>query len=191
MKCLMRSFLWIVILVFSLGCSTQVSSIKNDQVTSLSADEGYLFLVVDNSNNLYEMHIKGVKNIILTDADLRRNSNYILLKLPEGKYEISEIKLNTYYSVNLKERDKYWSFNIYKNSISYAGHLITKRNYNFYNPGLSLEIENQSSVAMEYLELNFPVLLESTQVNYSGPGEDDFFKFIQDHEKLNKGDSRE
>ncbi len=161
---------WLVLSVFILNaCSQQVSSIKNNAPTTLEKNDGYLLLSVDTQLNLKQLRVVGAKNFHLGATDLTKGKHYILVALPAGEYRFEMVKLNAWWAVLLK--DGYWSFKVNPNQISYVGELQLK--------GRAPELENRSSMALQYLEKQHAELLKHYVVRYSGPGDDHYFEFVE------------
>ncbi|WP_133468020.1 hypothetical protein [Paraglaciecola marina] len=157
------------------SCATKVTTIKNDGTVQLKQEEGYLLIAIKSNINLNEILINGEKYIKLTAEDLRLGSSYILVNLPAGDYTIDEIKLNRYIHIDDFE-DDIWDFSVQKNTISYVGHLdFQTRLFSNYS---QIKLINKSSIALEYLEEEFPEMLTNYSVQYQGPGQDRFFDVI-------------
>ena len=164
------------LLYFSLiltACTTQVKNLKTDQDTGLTDGKGYLFMAVDTNTDLEKIDIEGTKYAQITKTDLLAGSNFILFELPAGNYQFYKIS-KKYAYFNLKNKNDYWSFTITDGVISYIGTLVAKSNFLF----ADFEMLNQSSIALEYLESNFPNLLKERKIIYAGPGEDNFLNFV-------------
>ncbi|WP_416305765.1 hypothetical protein [Neptunicella sp. SCSIO 80796] len=159
------------------ACATKVSSISKDAIRKLDAEEGYLLIAIDTDVDLKEIEIWGRKNIALTSNDLQAGSNYILIPLPAGDYSIHNIRLNRIYKFADFEPDL-WSFKVKKNVISYVGHLNMETFYRKWSVYSRIQLLNKSSVALEYLEQHFSTILSARDVQYSGPGHDDFFAVV-------------
>jgi hypothetical protein len=164
----------LVLVTLLAGCVTEVASIRDETNAVLGGAEGYLLMQVDTTHNLKAIHIAGAKNIMLTSADLRAGSNYILINLPAGNYEIDKVDLNRF--VYYKLDNDMWDFSVRENVISYVGNLTFKGS-TWGTSGHFLLI-NRSSFALEYLEDNYPTLLASKRMEFRGPGADDFFDVI-------------
>lgn len=167
---------WTALLAAALvgSCATEVASIRDESRAALNEAEGYLLIEVDTTHNLDSISISGPKNIRLTSADLRAGSNYILVNLPAGNYEIDKVDLNNVFYYKLE--DDMWEFSVRQGFISYVGNLTFQGS----SWGLSghFSLINRSSFALEYLEDNFPSLLESHRLEFGGPGSDGFFDVV-------------
>lgn len=174
MKFLILSFTILVCLFIS-GCATKVSSIKNDGSVQLTQDEGFLLIALKSNINLKEILISGESYVKLTAEDLRKGNSYILVKLPAGDYTFDKIRLNSYIYIDDFD-DEIWDFNVQKNTISYVGHLDFKNAFwGYYSV---IKLVNKSSIALEYLEDEFPEMLTNHSVQYQGPGQDRFFDVV-------------
>ncbi|WOH37425.1 hypothetical protein RI844_19020 [Thalassotalea fonticola] len=163
------------------ACATKVSSIKKEQSVTLNQQkkEGFFLLAVDTNRQLQEIVISGPKSIALGKEDLKKGNNYILLNLPEGEYTLSKIKFNKYARLKSFD-DELWSFRVEKNAVSYVGHLSMKvYTYWWYTSYSQLELLNNSSIALEYMENNFPTILAGKKMQYAGPGKDNFFNVVR------------
>ncbi|MEJ2417318.1 MAG: hypothetical protein P8Y45_10390 [Exilibacterium sp.] len=137
--------------------------------------EGYLLLAVDTSINLDFIHITGTKSARLTSDDLQKGSRYILIKLPAGNYEFNKIQLSNVYNYSMKS--DIWRFEVKENAVNYIGNLMV-RHYDFGSRAY-FELINRSSFALQYLNAEFPNILNGRTVEYGGPGEDDFFSTVR------------
>ncbi len=160
-------------LILLTSCTSKISSINSDRDLNLNENEGYLLLEVDTREDLKKIAIGGEKHIELTTRDLRSGSNYILVSLPAGDYHIEKVQTKKKFRFRLEE--EYWTFQVEKNVISYIGTMSIKTSWFFAN----MELINNSSLALEYLEENFPNILSSREIVYSGPGEDRFFDLVR------------
>lgn len=157
------------------SCATKVSSIKEDGAVQLKQEEGFLLIALKSNINLKEISISGEKYIKLSAKDLRKGNSYILVNLPAGDYTFDQIKLNSYIRINDFE-DDIWDFSVQKNTISYVGHLDFRSTmWGFYS---YIKLINKSSIALEYLEDEFPEMLTNHSVQYQGPGQDSFFDVV-------------
>lgn len=170
----LRALLLLIAAMLTSGCITEVSSIRTGDQASLQQGEGFLLLEVDTTHNIASIMIIGPKSILLTRADLRAGSNYILLNLPAGKYRIERVAFNDRYYFDMN--DDLWRFAVEGGAISYVGNL-TFRGFAY---GLvpDFVLVNRSSFALEYLEDRFPGLLETHRLVFRGPGEDRFFGLV-------------
>ena len=161
------------------SCATQVKSLKKDKDLVIDADEGYLFMSVDTSMDLHKILITGKKTIVLTKDDLQRGTSYILVKLPAGEYTIDKVFSGR--STQFILDDNLWEFKVSPQVISYIGNLkVSHRNWGF---SAYFELNNHSSYALEYIEKEFPKILSSRKIEYSGPGKDRFFDLVRSKNK--------
>ncbi|MDX1704846.1 hypothetical protein [Pseudidiomarina sp.] len=169
--------LWIfVVIVLVAGCATRVSSIRTDEVVPLVGGSGYLLIGVETAHDLNFVDLDGPKSIRLSDKDLRAGTNYILIELPAGVYTISELTLGTSQRFVLDDEDN-WQVDVKKQRISYVGHLVVKSR-GYWARRASIELENRSSQALEFLEQDFPVILAGYPLDYGGPGKDHFLPYV-------------
>jgi hypothetical protein len=155
-----------------------MKSIDVDKDLELTSQEGYLLMSVETVRDLKKIIISGKKKIELTTNDLKEGSNYILLPLPAGKYKIEKVftKNKIYFEFDEHLEEGIWRFNVAPNVISYIGNLEAVVSSSGWRG--RFEFVNQSSQALEYLEKEFPTILESRKIQYTGPGEDRFFQLI-------------
>ena len=161
-------------LVFLCGCASEVTSIRDEAEAVLDRNEGYLLMEVDTTHNLEAIHIVGPRHIKLTRTDLRTGSNYILVSLPAGRYRIDSVNRTQQYYYALVGDN--WDFQVREGAISYIGNLTFKGDYWGFSGSFALI--NRSSFALEYLEKNFPGLLETRPLVFGGPGDDGFFEAV-------------
>jgi hypothetical protein len=162
-------FLLLVSSLLLVACSQKVNSIKSTNPGQLDKNNGYLLFSVDSVVNLEQLNIAGAKNVHLGAEDLAKGKHYILVDLPAGDYQITSAKLNHWWLIKLS--DGFWNFSVRPGQISYIGELQLK--------GYSPELENRSSMALQYLEQHHADLLKKFSVRYSGPGEDHYFEFVE------------
>lgn len=159
------------------GCAQPIAKLKNDQDKPLDANTGYLLMSVDTNISLHSIFIGGTKYLKLTEQDLKSGSNYIMVDVPAGDYEITDIKLNRYLKIILD--DDMWGFHVEPGKINYIGHLSVDALWSLFSfDGVHALLENQSTSALEYLERNFPNIYQARPLHYAGPGEDHFFEYV-------------
>ncbi|AOS95900.1 hypothetical protein AUP74_00429 [Microbulbifer aggregans] len=161
------------------GCLSPVESIDEGQLDVLEAEAGYLLIAVDTNFNLDQIKLGGRKYLSLNRDDLQHGTNFILARVPAGKYRIISVHLNFLYAFKLD--DENWRFEVTPGVVSYVGHLNVQNRLR--NMTARIELENRSSEALEFLESNFPHLIDSEEVRYAGPGEDDFFLYVRSLER--------
>jgi hypothetical protein len=125
---------------------------------------------------LKSVNLSGPSDITLSHLDLTKGSNFILIKVQAGKYGLNQVYLNNYSYFNFEGDDK-WSFSIEPQTISYVGHIEFRTQGNFYSRA-RVELVNRSTEAVDFLNNDFPFILQSRELFYGGPGEDDFFNYI-------------
>ncbi|WNC68944.1 hypothetical protein RI845_02030 [Thalassotalea nanhaiensis] len=159
------------------SCATKVESIDQESEVALQEKQGYLLLAVDTNRSLQEIILTGTKRIALSEKDLKSGSNYILVPLPVGQYEISKVTFNNY--AYLKDfEDDIWAFTVEENKINYAGHLKMNSYVVWYYVASRMSLNNNSSIALEFMEDKFSNILLNHPMTYSGPGEENFFELI-------------
>ncbi|QDP02560.1 hypothetical protein [Thalassotalea sp. PS06] len=173
---LIRNILIVFAISLTASCASKVTSIKDDVDDKLQETEGYLLIAVDTNVGLNEILISGENYIKLTAQDLRSGTNYILINLPEGEYEIQRIKLNDWYYIDHFE-DELWSFKVEKDVISYVGHLDIQTG-GWWSRYSEVELLNKSSMALEFMQEEFSSILANRNLKYHGPGDDEFFKIV-------------
>ncbi|WNC71935.1 hypothetical protein RGQ13_17730 [Thalassotalea psychrophila] len=159
------------------SCATKVESINEQSQYALQEKHGYLLLAVDTNRSLKEILLTGTKRIALSEKDLKSGSNYILISLPAGQYEISKVRFNNYaYLKNFE--DDIWEFSVEENKINYAGHLKMNSYIVWYYVASRMSLNNNSSIALEFMEDKFSNILQNHSMTYSGPGNENFFELI-------------
>lgn len=169
-------FLFIVFIGLN-ACTTQVTSLKQDQDVVSEANQGYLLLGIQTNRSLKSIEISGAQRIELSSKDVKRGTNYLLVDLKAGQYTIDRLLLDRSISVNL-ENEEYWQFEVVPGQISYVGHLeLVTRGFSIFTSNRS-ELVNRSSEALEFLADNYPNIFSSRKITYSGPGDDSFFSYL-------------
>jgi hypothetical protein len=174
-------FFCICLCFFLVSCAQKVSSLKVDVDIPLDEDMGYLLIGVETNASIESVTIYGERSIKLTKEDLRSGTNYFLIDVPAGEYSISNVKLNSWWKMGLKEG--YWDFSVRSGSISYVGHLAIE-SYGFFFLRNQIELSNRSSEALVFMEKDFPNILSKRQVYFDGPGEDPFLERMHTIEVL-------
>ncbi len=175
MKLIVNTTTYLFFAVLLTACATNVQSLKEDKKIQLAAEEGYLFLGVRTDSALSKLIISGRKKVALTSDDLKQGSNYILINLPAGKYEISLIQAGRLKWIT--DDDDLWSFEVKPTVVSYVVDLEIERSWRY----ARFALVNNSSRAYEFLEDRFKKIISETVVEYSGPGEDSFFKVVREN----------
>ena len=158
------------------GCSFKADSIKTDGKLELTPGRGYLLLGVDTDISLGNMNIVGEQNIFLSYEDLQRGKNYHLVQLDAGDYKISRIHLSYQYYFNLHSSG--FDFTIKPGVINYVGDMWVERAH-LYGGGTRFHLLNKSSIALEYMQENFPQVISHSKLVYAGPGEDPFLEYAE------------
>lgn len=169
-------YFWVFTLIFLLSsCTAKLQSLKTDKDVHLDDGEGYLLMEINTEISLSRLYVSGPTRFSLSYRDLRKGSNYVLINLPAGEYEFIRAEMKDYY-INISDDNLDWTFEIKPDAISYVGALQIEK---IWDKKFYLELVNKSSMAQEFLESKFQNILNSKQVVYQGPGEDDFFEDIQ------------
>lgn len=163
-------------LLFLSGCNSTVTTLEQDTDLISTADKGYLLIGVETNRDLKSISISGPDRISLSHKDLNAGTNFILVDLSVGEYEIDRITLDRWFRINLKDGEN-WQFTISSQSINYVGHLEIV-NRGFFSSSARLELINRSTEAVEFMETNFPNINDSKTLSYGGPGEDFFFDYL-------------
>ncbi len=172
-----RLVLFLVVCFMLNACVSTVESIKIDSITQLAEDTGYLFISLDSEISISDVRISGEQYISLKSPDVYDSVKYYLVPVPAGSYQIDWLGVYWGGRFNLDEdEDKdLWAFTVAPGVISYVGELKVKRFSYGYS---SFELINQSSQALEYLEVKYPTILANRELQYHGPGEDSFFDLV-------------
>lgn len=173
----MRIFSYILCCAFLVGCASTVDTITKDEVLPLSENTGYVLLPVYRNTHIYELRLSGAKYLKFDNTDLRRQKTYLFLQLPQGQYSFSDVRLNKYTVVSDFDGEV-WDFDVKAGVINYPGHFVINNHSSTWGTySLTYQMQNNASMALEYLEKNYPKILASSSVIYSGQGEDDFFSY--------------
>lgn len=156
------------------GCATTVTSMSQDTEVQLDNGYGYMLMAVNTNQPIQKMHISGPSDIVLTNKDLQKGTNYVIIPLPEGRYNIAKLELQL--SKFEFEETEHWKFKVEKNTISYIGE-VQAEFYGWFNSNARYELINRSTDALVFLEDKFPNLLSKNKVIYGGYGEDFFLEF--------------
>lgn len=172
---LRRTLFFSLSLLLIAGCSSTVETVKEDKDVSLKENQGYMLLGVDLNQSVKSIEIDGPKDIVLTRDNLKSKANYFLVPMPKGTYTIDTVRLNDLWRFELT--DGLWDFEVQPGVISYVGDLNLRRSSSW-STDLDIELQNRSSQALVFLEDRYPNILNSRQLEYSGPGQDPFFDFV-------------
>lgn len=167
------------------GCAQEIEGISKDVDKKLAENNGYLLIGIDTNRGLHQLLIGGNKSLMLTDKDLQPGSNYILVDVPAGKYQIDDIRFGRRIYMELKEG--YWDFEVKADQVSYIGDLYIETSGFWYVSSAQVLLENRSTSALMFLEKEFPNILSSRKVRYSGPGEDNFLEYAETLSKAEGG----
>lgn len=171
-------FIVIFLSLLLASCASTVDEIIVDNHV-LKSNTGLALIPIFSNLDIYQIRISGEKYFQFDANNIDFDKKYLLVELPAGEYSYSEIRLNKYTIISEFEEGK-WSFNVKPGVINYAGHFVIHNSSEMWGVyQLSFMIHNNASMALEYLEDHYPHLLKTYSIVYSGPGEDDFFSFIE------------
>ncbi|MBN7796637.1 hypothetical protein [Parahaliea mediterranea] len=158
------------------ACSFRANSIKQDGDYSLAPGEGLVLIGVETNIDLLKLTVVGEENIFLPWEELQKGDRYLLVELKAGEYRFSRVSLTStyYYSVHGSE----FTFEVRPGTVNYVGDFRI-RNANWFGGTAYFSLINQSSLALEFMEENFPQLMSATSLTYAGPGTDGFLEFAQ------------
>jgi hypothetical protein len=156
-----------------------VTSLKDDAevINENDTERGYLLIGVETNTNLKTISIDGPRDIALSHEDLREGTNFILVPLMAGTYDVADIEMDYLFKFDIDDKEK-WQFSIRPQTISYVGHLEIKTSGYFVRYA-RLELVNRSTEALDFMEQKFPSILDNRELHYGGPGNDDFFDYLQ------------
>ena len=178
-----KSVLLLFLLAGLFSCAQQVTSISTDVDVKMEEGDGYLLIGVDTNRILREIYISGEKSLLLSSQDLKKGTNYILINVPAGEYQLERVRFSRRTRVELSSSDYHWKFNVAPGVVSYVGHLdVETQGFTwlyFSNLRSHLELENRSSDALVFMEENFPTILNNRWISYQGPGNDPFFDYLK------------
>lgn len=171
-------FIYVIICLFITSCASTVNEVS-DGSQVLPENMGYVLIPVISNTNIHQIRFLGQTFFQLDKNNLTSKRNFILIELPAGQYSYSKLFLNQLVVLDDFE-DGVWDFTVKAGVINYVGDFVVHNNSRIWGKyQLSVSIENNSSVALEYLEKQYPTILQSYELTYNGPGEDDFFPFIK------------
>lgn len=171
----MKNLICVFLLIILAGCSSTAENIKLDQDNITNIDNGYLLLGIDTNRDLKSIRLSGAASIELTHKDISADADYILIQLPAGQYTFNKIDLDRYFYLDFDE-EKLWDFSVKSGKINYVGHLELF-NRGFFSRSINIELLNKSSQALEFMEEQYPNILNARQITYTGAGEDSFLDF--------------
>lgn len=175
----MKNLLIIFTVIVLSACNSTVTKMTVDADT-IDADDtvtGYLLIGVETNINLKDIEIDGPDDIALSHDDLKSGTNFILIPMRAGHYEVRKVTFNNRFRALLRgETD--WSFTIKPQTISYVGHLEISA-MGFYSAYSKIELVNRSTEALDFMEQDFPAILSNRELFYGGPGTDTFFDFVK------------
>ncbi|NKF52081.1 hypothetical protein G3R49_16070 [Shewanella sp. WXL01] len=167
----MKKYFALLLVLLGTGCAQKITAIKDDTDNKTSSEAGYLLISFDTNTELHKIFIDGPENFMFTQQHLKSGTNYIIAELPQGKYTFENVRLSRYYYFELD--DESWEFDIIPGKVNYVGNF----NFEFGFFGSKILLENQSSEALRFIEKEYPKLYQSSELVYSGPGEDSFFQY--------------
>lgn len=172
----MKNFSFVLLLALILsGCSSTVSTIKDDVDIPLGENSGYLLVGVNLNYAVNNIQVRGPKDVMFTRDDLDQINNYFLVEMPAGKYNFEKIRLLYGYYYNLESG--YWDFEVKPGEISYVGHLRIASRGNWFSIQ-SISLENKSTDALEYMQDNYKNILAARKLRFRGPGDDKFLDYV-------------
>ncbi|MFT5164413.1 MAG: hypothetical protein ACI9FJ_003014 [Alteromonadaceae bacterium] len=171
------------------GCSTTVTSLKQDKDKVLLQNQGFVLLGIQTNRSLKQVEISGPQNIDLGAKDIKDGTNYLLVDLEAGVYTIERVLLDSYWRTSFDDEEP-WTFEVVPGKISYVGHLEIVQRGNWRRRS-STELVNRSSEALEFLADNYPNILANRTVSYGGPGQDRFFNYLAETYSTTHGPKKE
>jgi hypothetical protein len=177
----------VAILILLSSCAVpSMRTLNIDKDIMTSPEEGYLLLGLTTDWAITSIDINGTKAFNIQTFNKFENRNYVLAPLPIGRYEIIKINLPGRRYFEFDNDELAFEFVVKPNAINYVGELRVKKNSQ--NRAL-FEMINRSSIALEYLDENFPKLLLSRELVYQGPGIDTFFELVRKDRVVNSVES--
>ncbi|KZN30575.1 hypothetical protein N480_06345 [Pseudoalteromonas luteoviolacea S2607] len=175
----MKHVMLLIFVLLMTSCATKVESIKDDRDVLTRENTGYILLGIDSNMSLKSIVVEGPKNIRITHNDLTAGSNHILLALEAGEYKLKRIEFSNYFKTSISEQE-YWTFTINQGEINYAGDIELRTQWFARSLRFNMELINNSSLALDFLKVNFPNILSSKSIVYGGPGHDDYLQLWSD-----------
>ncbi|AOE50213.1 hypothetical protein [Kangiella sediminilitoris] len=167
----------VIAIAFLSGCTTKLQNFSNNQKLEPDNSNGIVVIAYESDTAIYSLTFSGPGNYELEHTLYDDNHNFVVTSIPAGTYDITKVKIiSKYQYIPLGTNEKAnWKVNIEPNKINYIGHF----NIENVGRGFIVQIKNSSTIAMEFLQKNFPDLLARYQLTYSKDGpEDAFFDYI-------------
>lgn len=164
------------------SCATKITKLEVDADKPLDAQSGYILLSVDTNIDLKSISMAGPKSLQITQDDLSTGSRFMMVEVPAGIYDFTEVRFNSYIHLTLTEGA--WHFRVEPGKINYIGNLAIKASglfaaLGFYTSEPSVLLENKSVDALEFMQKSFPNILAARPLVYGGAGTDYFFPYAQ------------
>jgi hypothetical protein len=177
----MRHVVLLGLIFLVVGCGASLSRIKDSQVLIPENQMGVVVMAYDNVFNDTTVDIRGHTSASIEAQKFEQDNNYFVTTLPAGEYYYTRVYIyKRAIYVDLLEGDKKdrWKFTVKPNQINYIGHLDMKlSDYNRY----SIAIHNNSVLALEFLEKEYPNLIEKYRINLGMYNvKDNFFGYISE-----------
>lgn len=173
---------WLLGAAMLTSCATKITKLEVDADKPLDEQSGYILLSVDTKIDLKSISMAGPKSLQITQDDLSAGSRFMLVEVPAGVYDFTEVRYISYIHVTLTEGA--WHFRVEPGKINYIGNLTIKASglfaaLGFYTFEPSVLLENKSVDALEFMQKNFPNILAARPLVYGGAGSDYFFPYAQ------------
>lgn len=172
----MKHFLTFLLICTLAGCVNTANKMTTDVDTLKEPNLGYALIGLQSRKGFKSLLLNGEEYVRLDANDINQSSTYLLIPLKAGTYNFYRVEFNLGYTEFNTDSD-YWEFTVTPGTVNYVGHLKMSGRSTF---GISeAKLVNHSSNALEFMEQEFPNILESRQIVYGGPGEDNFYDFIR------------
>lgn len=147
-----------------------------DNLAELGAGEGYLLLNIDSATELATIKLAKAKGMASAHVfeNIAKGRSARLIKLPEGRYHWSELTAWDYYWTFKDDKDLF--FKVEAGVINYPGTLKIRA------PGglsLSVQQEDEATLALRTLALAFPALINRLPLRYQGQSPDPYPDFYR------------
>ncbi|HAT43449.1 MAG TPA: hypothetical protein DCS87_17205 [Rheinheimera sp.] len=180
---LMKVGLLLSCLVLLTSCVNNLKKLTVDEDRQLRDNIGYLLLSVETTSDLQMISINGPIMLSISQQDLKTGTNYLLVDVPEGEYDFTQVMYGYGNGATLK--DGAWRFRVVAGKINYIGNLTVNRPASYWWIPASeakrpqLILENRAADALEFMHKNYPNILKARALQYGGAGDDYFFPYAQ------------
>jgi len=177
MEILMKKISLLLSAFFLISCGSNLQRFSNEQTIQPETNMGVVVFAARTNIALSKITISGTTSATLDTELFSKEHDFVVTTLPAGEYEYSKVYLfYNYRYLKLGGSDELdWTFTVKPNAINYVGHLDIFNEYGRY----FVQNKNESTLAIEFLEKEYPDLLKKYPLVYGKNGiKDEFFEFI-------------